>query len=115
MCQRLRVDWRAGFSLVGTLLAFLSLAFLVPIVVALAYGGGDLWVLVVSMVLTAGFGLSLRRLDPDPDPGAREAFLVVAFTWLFAAIFGAIPYVLAGNNNGRVSRQRAVRDVVEAA
>jgi trk system potassium uptake protein len=97
MRRYFRVDWRAGFSLVGTLLTFLSLAFLVPIVVALVYGGEDLWVFVVSMALTAGFGLALRRLDPDPDPGAREAFLVVAFTWLFAAIFGAAPYVLAGN------------------
>ncbi|MDJ1433744.1 TrkH family potassium uptake protein [Halostagnicola sp. A-GB9-2] len=93
----LRVDWRAGLSLVGTLLAFLSIAFVVPIVVALVYGGDDLWVFVVSMVLTAGFGLALRRFDPEPSPGAREAFFVVAFTWLFAALFGAVPYLLAGN------------------
>ncbi|MDJ1430915.1 TrkH family potassium uptake protein [Halostagnicola sp. A-GB9-2] len=92
-----RVDWRAGLSLVGTLLTFLSLAFVVPIVVALGYGGEDLWVFVVSMVLTAGFGISLRRFDPNPTPGAREAFFVVAFTWLFAAVFGAVPYILTGN------------------
>ena len=98
MRRRLRVDWRAGLSLVGTILAFLSLAFVVPIVVALADGGEDLWIFVVSMALTAGFGLALRRLDPEPDPGAREAFFVVAVTWLLAAVFGAIPYVLAGND-----------------
>ncbi|AHG01258.1 potassium transporter TrkH (plasmid) [Halostagnicola larsenii XH-48] len=97
MRHYLRVDWRAGLSLVGTLLALLSLAFVVPIVVALVYGGNDLGVFVVSMILTVGFGLALRRLDPEPEPGAREAFFVVAFTWLFAAVFGAIPYVLAGN------------------
>ncbi|MFP8952709.1 TrkH family potassium uptake protein [Natrialbaceae archaeon A-arb3/5] len=97
MRRHLRVDWRAGLSLVGTILAFLSLAFVVPILVALAYGGEDLWVFVAAMGMTAGFGLSLRRLDPEPDPGAREAFLVVALTWLFAAVFGALPYVLAGN------------------
>ncbi|WP_049927352.1 TrkH family potassium uptake protein [Halopiger goleimassiliensis] len=95
--RRLHVDWRAGLSLVGTLLAFLSVSFVVPILVALAYGGTDLWVFVVSMVATAGFGLGLRRLDPEPDPGAREAFMVVALTWLLAAVFGALPYVLAGN------------------
>lgn len=97
MYRHLRVDWRSGLSLVGTILAFLSLAFVVPIFIALLYGGEDLWVFTVSMVLTAGFGLALRRLDPEPDPGAREAFLVVAFTWLFAALFGAVPYVLAGD------------------
>ena len=97
MARRLHVDYRAGLSFVGTILAFLSLAFVVPIVVSLAYGGEDLLVFVASMAVTAGFGLALRRLDPEPDPGAREAFLVVALTWLFAAIFGALPYVLAGN------------------
>jgi trk system potassium uptake protein len=95
--RRLHIDWKAGLSLVGTLLAVLSLAYIVPIIVALVYGEGDLWVFIVSLVVTAGFGLSLRRLDPKPRPGAREAFFIVAFTWLFAAIVGAIPYVLAGN------------------
>ncbi|MDQ2051563.1 TrkH family potassium uptake protein [Natronolimnohabitans sp. A-GB9] len=98
----LHVDWRAGLSLVGTILAFVSLAFTVPIVVALLYGGDDLWVFVVSMLLTAGFGLGLRQLDPDPDPGAREAFFIVAMAWLLVAVFGAVPYVLAGN--GTVSQ-----------
>nr|WP_206335545.1 TrkH family potassium uptake protein [Natronolimnobius sp. AArcel1] len=84
-------------SLVGTLLALLSLAFVVPILVALIYGEADLWVFISSMAVTAGFGLLLRQLDSEPNPGAREAFLVVALTWLFAAIFGALPYILAGN------------------
>ncbi|WP_247729289.1 TrkH family potassium uptake protein [Halovivax limisalsi] len=97
MNAHLRVDVRAGLSLVGTLTAALSAAYVVPIVVSLAYGGEDLWVFVATLLITAGFGLALRTLDPDPDPGAREAFMVVALTWLFAAIFGALPYVLAGN------------------
>ncbi|WP_148680506.1 TrkH family potassium uptake protein [Halovivax ruber] len=93
----LRVDVRAGLSLVGTLTAALSVAHIVPIIVSLAYGGEDLWVFVATFVLTAAVGLSLRQLDPHPEPGAREAFMVVALTWLFAAVFGAVPYVLAGN------------------
>ncbi|WP_207589459.1 potassium transporter TrkG [Halomontanus rarus] len=99
MQRHLRVDWRAGLSLVGAILAFLSLSFVVPIGVALAYGGEDLWVFVASMAVTAGFGFGLRQLDRDPDPGAREAFLVVALTWLLAAVFGALPYVLAANGS----------------
>ncbi len=95
--RRLHVDWRAGLSLVGTILSIFSLAFAVPILVALVYGGADLWVFVVSLVVTATAGLALRRLDPEPDPGAREAFFVVSMAWLLVAVFGALPYVLAGN------------------
>ncbi|GAB3673502.1 TrkH family potassium uptake protein [Halopiger thermotolerans] len=97
MRRHLRVDWRSGLSLVGTLLAFLSVTYVVPIVTALLYGGDDLWVFVVTMAMTAGFGLALRELESEPDPGAREAFMVVALTWLFAAAFGAVPFVLAGD------------------
>ncbi|WP_323173850.1 TrkH family potassium uptake protein [Natrialba sp. PRR66] len=99
MGRRLYVDWRAGLALVGTLLALLSVAFAVPILVSLLYGGEDLWEFVVSMVVTAAFGLALRELDPEPTPGAREAFFVVAFTWLFATLFGALPYILAGTGS----------------
>lgn len=48
------------------------------------------------MVLMGSFGRGLRQLNQAPDPGTREAFLVVALAWLFAALFGAVPYVLAG-------------------
>ncbi|ELZ02037.1 TrkH family potassium uptake protein [Natrialba asiatica] len=99
MGRRLYVDWRAGLALVGTLLALLSVAFAVPILVSLLYGGEDLWEFVVSMVVTAAVGLALRELDPEPTPGAREAFFVVAFTWLFATLFGALPYILAGTGS----------------
>ncbi len=95
---KLRVDWRAGLSLVGYVLAFFSLSFLVPIGIAVGYGESDLWVFLVSMGVTAGAGIGLTRLDPSPDPGAREAFFVVAVSWLLVAVFGALPYVLAGND-----------------
>ncbi len=97
--RRLHVDWRAGLSLVGTILSIFSLAFTVPILVALVYGGADLWVFVVSLVVTAATGLALRRIDPEPDPGPREAFFVVAMAWLLVAVFGALPYVFAGSGS----------------
>ncbi len=99
MARRWHVDWRAGSSLTGTILAVFSLAFLVPIIVSVRYAEGDAWIFVLSMGVTAGLGLGLRRLDPNPSPGAREAFFVVAFTWLLVALCGALPYVLAGNDS----------------
>jgi len=93
---RWRIDWRASISLVGTVIKYLSLTMLVPLVVALVYGD-DIWVFVLSIVLTTALGLALEQLDSDPDIGPREALLLVSVAWMAAALVGTIPYLLAGN------------------
>ncbi|MBO4248558.1 TrkH family potassium uptake protein [Halomicrobium sp. IBSBa] len=90
------VDWRASTSLVGTVVKYLSLTMLVPLVVAIIYGE-DIAVFVVSIAATAVLGLALEQLDPEPDVGPREALVLVSFAWLAAAVVGTIPYLIAGN------------------
>ena len=91
----LRVDWRAAVSLVGSVLKYLSVPLVVPLVVALYYGDG-ITTFGVSIVATVFLGVALERLDTDPDLGAREAFLMVSLTWLAVAVVGTFPYLLAG-------------------
>lgn len=93
--DRLRVDWRASVGLVGTVVKYLSGAFLVPLAVALYYGE-DVPTFVVSALLAIVVGVALERVDPDPDLGAREGFLMVALTWLVVALVGMMPYLIAG-------------------
>ena len=83
-------------SLVGTVLKYLSVPLLVPLVVALYYGT-DVPTFLVSVVLTFVVGFALERLDSDPDIGAREGFLMVAATWLFVSLMGAVPYLLSAH------------------
>jgi trk system potassium uptake protein TrkH len=90
-----RVRWRTSLSLVGTVVKYLAVAMVVPLVVAVIYRE-DIWVFVVSMLLAVGIGVALERLDPDPDVGPSEALALVGSAWLFVAIVGAIPYLLAG-------------------
>jgi trk system potassium uptake protein TrkH len=91
----LRVRWRASLSLVGSVLKYLSLTFVLPLLVAIGYGEGYVPFIVVG-VFTMVVGTALERLDPDPDLGPREAFLMVGLTWLAVALVGMLPYVLAG-------------------
>ena len=91
----LRVDWRAATSLVGTVIKYLSAALVAPFLVALVYGD-DVAVFGVSIVAAVVLGFLLERVDPDPDLGAREGFLMVALTWLFVPVVATIPYLLAG-------------------
>jgi trk system potassium uptake protein len=90
------VDVEAALDLVGAVLKWLGLAFLFPAAVALAHGEPT-WPFVVSAALTSGFGWTLERATAGKERVApREGFLVVALVWLAVPIFGALPYVLAG-------------------
>ena len=95
MTSRLRVDWRASLSLVGSVLGFLAVPLVVPLATALVYGE-DAATFAITIAVTVTLGLALRRLDPDPDLGAREGFLVVGVTWLAVAAVGCLPYLIAG-------------------
>jgi len=91
----LRVDWRASTSLVGTVLKYLAVTLVVPVVVAWRYGESTLPFLATAAVAVTA-GIALERLDPDPNINDREGFLVVALTWLAVSIVGSLPYLIAG-------------------
>ena len=91
----LRVDWRASVGLVGVVVKYLSATMLIPLAVALYYGR-DALTFALAIALTVVVGFSLERVDPDPDLGTREGFLMVALTWLVVALIGMVPYLLAG-------------------
>lgn len=91
--RALTVDVRAALGLTGTLLKLLSLAAIFPTLLAIGYSE-PFWPFAVAGVAAAASGLALERLRGDRGAGLREGFLVVALTWLAAAAFGAVPYVL---------------------
>ena len=91
------VDVRSALGLVGTLAKYLSLASLLPTAVAIGYGE-SFWPFLAAGAIIAAAGLALERVAHLPGRlGAREGFLVVALTWLVAAAFGALPYLLSGD------------------
>ena len=90
-----RVNWKASVGLLGVGIKYLAVTMLVPLVVAVVYRE-DIWVFLLSIVLVAGIGFAVERVDSDPDLGPREALLFVSLAWLAAAAIGTIPYLLAG-------------------
>src|SRR5215217_2725384 len=90
----LGVDVAGALNLVGSLVKYLSLAFLVPTAIAIGYGE-PVWPFLVSAAATAAFGAGLERATAGKERiGAREGYLVVSLLWLVIAIFGALPYLL---------------------
>ncbi|MFC6906589.1 TrkH family potassium uptake protein [Halalkalicoccus tibetensis] len=93
--MRWLVDWRSSVSLLGTVIKYLALSMTIPLFIAMFYQE-DVWVFLLSILVTVGLGFTLERLEPEPDLGPREALVVVSLAWLGAAIIGTIPYLLAG-------------------
>src|SRR5215204_5800222 len=92
--QALGVDVGGALNLVGSLVAYLSPAFLFPAAIAAGYGE-PVWPFISSGAATAGFGLGLERVTRGKERiGAREGYLVVSLIWLLVAGFGALPYLL---------------------
>jgi trk system potassium uptake protein TrkH len=84
----------ASFNLIGALLKYLSLAALMPAAIALGYSERA-WPFVAAGAIAASVGWGLERVTQGKEQvGVREGFLVVSVTWLFAAGFGALPYLL---------------------
>jgi trk system potassium uptake protein TrkH len=92
----LGVDVAGALNLVGAIVKYLSLAFLFPAALALGYSE-SVWPFVIAGAACAGFGFSLERVTRGRERiGAREGFLIVALTWLCAAFFVSVPYMLSG-------------------
>jgi trk system potassium uptake protein TrkH len=92
----IRVEWRTAMSLVGTVIKYLSVPLLVPMFVGVVYGR-DAVTFAISAAVAFLLGFGLERLDPDPDLGAREGFLMVGATWLLVSVVGALPYLVAAH------------------
>jgi trk system potassium uptake protein TrkH len=95
----LRVDYRASLSLVGSVLKYLAVPLVIPLVVA-AVAGESTAPYLATGALTVAVGAGLERLAPEPDIRAREGFLMVGVTWVAVALVGAVPYLVAAHGLG---------------
>jgi trk system potassium uptake protein TrkH len=95
----LAVDVPAALHVVGALAKYLGLAALFPTAVAIGYGE-RFWPFLVAGAITSGIGYAVERLTAASAGrlGGREGFLAVSATWLVAAAFASIPYLLVGGD-----------------
>ena len=89
------VDWRTSIALTGTVVKWLAVAMVIPLLTGVLYGEG-ITVFLASMGITVAIGFGLEQLSDDVDLGPRESLLLVALAWLAVSIVGAVPYVIAG-------------------
>jgi trk system potassium uptake protein len=94
----LGVDVAAAFNVVGALLKYLSATALLPAALAIGYSESP-WPFLGAGAIAFLAGAVLERVTSGRElAGIREGFLVVSLTWLLAAGFGALPYLLSGED-----------------
>ncbi|NIQ37290.1 MAG: TrkH family potassium uptake protein [Proteobacteria bacterium] len=86
------------FRILGALIFFLGLMMIFPLLFSLYYRDGDLEALALSAVITTVTGgfLFLYFRGMAREVSHREGFAIVTFGWVFAALFGSLPYILSG-------------------
>ena len=82
----------------GLLNLFVAGTMIFPLVISWHYGEKETVSFLIAMGITALAGLLLYLPFPKErgDITRRQAFAIVAFGWISASIFGAVPFVLSG-------------------
>jgi len=86
--------------ILGTLLFFLGLTMVAPLICSLYYREGDTAAFLYSMAAAFCIGAFLYLLFKPAGGTVRlthtEGFLIVAMGWFLAALFGSLPYMIQG-------------------
>lgn len=93
------MNYRFVTYLASLVILAIGAGVLVSAGVAAVYGGTDVVPLVISGVVSLGFGAPMFVFSQSARRayiGFREGFVAVVSSWIVAALFGALPFVLAG-------------------
>ena len=95
--------FKVVLNTLGIILKYLGVLMLIPALVGFYYSWQDpsqfpsVMVFVYSFIITTSLGLILEYTNRNTDElRNRESFGIVAFAWLSAAIFGALPFLFSG-------------------
>ncbi len=91
------IDIRPVLLVVGTLLATLGCAEMLPAIYDLSLGNPDWQVFAASSLMTVFVGvmLNLATRGASADISIRQAFVMTAGAWLTLTAFGAVPFTLS--------------------
>ncbi|HSI78667.1 MAG TPA: potassium transporter TrkG [Lunatimonas sp.] len=91
------IHYKAIFKVMGGLLMLLGVLMIPSIAFSYYYQGGDqLSLLAASGIsLATGAGMFFSYASQDQNIRKREGYLIVALSWLFMTVFGAIPYLIS--------------------
>lgn len=91
---------RSVVGSVSRIVAVFGALMLAPVAVSLVFGESDWKAFLISSMVTAAIGVVGALLAPpgtDQRIGNREGMAITALGWTACALFGALPFLLAGS------------------
>lgn len=85
-------------NVLGPVLKWFSVVFLVPGSVALYHGTSPVPFL-VPLILSVGVGIALERIGADRELEVEDGFLLVTLTWVLVSLLGSVPYLISGTGS----------------
>lgn len=90
------MNYKMIFYILGQILKVEAALMLIPMIVGGIYGENVMpFVYTILILLAVGFGISLKK-PQNSMIFARDGYMIVAFSWVFMSIFGALPFVFDG-------------------
>lgn len=83
----------------GDILIVESLLMIPSMLIAFYTGGNDINAFVIAIIITSIVGFFMRRNKHGKLINSSDGLAIVAFGWLLASIFGALPLFLSGTTN----------------
>ena len=88
---------RMIINTVGKMICLEALALILPTIVSLIYKEKCIIAFLITILIAIVFGgfLSLISKNPTKNIYAKEGFLIVALSWIFASLIGALPFIIS--------------------
>ena len=85
-------------SVLGPVLKWFSLVFLVPTAVAL-YHGTSVGPFLVPLGIAFGLGALAEWMGGESELTVEDGFLLVTLTWILVSLLGSVPYLMSGTGS----------------
>ncbi len=92
------MNFNTIFKMLGYFLFYLGLTMLIPLLWSFYEGGPSQLAFAITMFITIALGLMLKNLikADEHDISLKDGFAIVTFSWVSAAILGALPFLMVG-------------------
>lgn len=92
------MNYKIIFKVLGYLLLIIALGMVAPFLIAFVSKQNDAIPFAISIALTSIVGVLLARIPITKKKiKAKEGLAIVTLGWIFASIFGALPFYLSGS------------------